>query len=354
MWSSAIWKQAGDRAFGDVTVIGDLWDSITKEYIGDNSHEANWKMMNKAARRLVTEIIPIRWKEMLDNMSDAEATAYEAGNRTIFEHCLIRDGTKRNKWVPLRKISYQSIYKVLMKDYVKEVDFSGAIEGPRQALSRMLGRNIPSHELWKEVRRYERNPKADDLLWRFLHAKVKVGMEIDWLLPDKKYCPCCSTAEDGEVAIIIDNVWINCKAARQVWDLFGGVWTRLTGHRPKILPTSKDTLIAMFARAPYQSKAAKVWWIILFTAAVWMLWRSYLDASIDGAPFNPVQVRVRYWEELCKIVWREKVLAVSPRYHTEYRHSLRGFKAIWRTEASAILLKGTPKCLDGLRLASVT
>lgn len=212
----------------------------------------------------------------------------------------------------------------------------------------MLQRDVTHSDLWKEIRQYERNAKADDLLWRFLHSKVKVGSEIDWLMPEKQ-CPTCRTPKGEQVLLTLEHVWIECEAARQVWDLFGSVWEVLQGEKPRFLPSSRDTLIALFAKSHW-SVAGKRRWIMLYTSAVWEVWRAYLDSSIDDAEFHPTQVRVRYWDELCKIIRREKILALNPRYQAIGRHSEELFERTWKAKAQSISLKHPPRCLTGLRL----
>lgn len=230
------------------------------------------------------------------------------------------------------------------------INYDSVIEGPRRALSLMLNKDIKPRELWVEIRRFERNPKADDLLWKLLHAKVAVGSEIDWLLPQQKVCPYCRDESGNTVNITIPHVWIDCKAAKEVWNLFAEVWVRLHGQPPKFLPNSKDSLIALFAKCPYKSQAPKSRWITLFTAAVWILWRAYLDSSIDGDDFHPTLVRVRYWEEIAKIIRRDKVMAINPRYNRSKNHTPDMFRKIWGTEAKKVKIKGIPTCLIGLRL----
>lgn len=123
---------------------------------------------------------------------------------------------------------------------------------------------------------------------------MKVGSEIDWLMPEEKQCPTCRTPQGERVLLTLEHVWIECEAAKQVWDLFSSVWEVLQGGKPKSLPSSRDTLIALFAKCPYRSVAGKRRWIMLYTSAVWTLWRAYLDSSIDDAEFHPTQVRERY------------------------------------------------------------
>jgi hypothetical protein len=350
VWSSPTWQAAGEGAFGDVTTIGDLWNPVTRTYMGHDARNDEWRRMNSAAKHLVERVIPREWRALLANMTPQQATAWEGSPKPRFQHCVIRSPRQGTPWLPLRRSKYQEVYSQMVIRKTKNIDFRQTLEGPRVALSEMLGKEISHDELWREIRRYERNAKADDLLWRFLHAKVKVGMELDWLLPEKKICPSCRTPEGERVPLTLEHVWIECKAAQQVWDLFNSVWTRLYGWSPRFLPTSRDTLIALFAKCPYSRAADKSRWIILYTAAVWTLWRAYLDSSIDDAEFHPIKVRVRYWEELKKIIIRDKVLAMHPRYQDGRRHSLNGFHAIWGISASLISLKRIPQCLVGLKL----
>lgn len=348
VWSSKAWQEAGEGRYGNTTLIGDIYDPATKQCIG---HEGGREMtrINTSVRNLIETVIPQRWRSLMNNMSPADIDAWRNGPREVFQHCII-SSPRGKTWIPLRRATYKGIYALMIAGKVKGINYDSVLEGPRAALSIMLCREVRAKELWHEIKQYERNPKADDLLWKFLHAKVAVGSEIDWLLPEKKVCPYCRDECGNTVLLTIPHVWIDCKAAKEVWSLFSKIWERLHGYPPEFLPTSKDSLIALFAKCPYRSKAPKSRWITLFTAAVWILWRAYLDSSIDGDDFHPNLVRVRYWEEIGKIIMRDKVLAMNPRFNTIERNTPGMFRKIWGTEASKVNVKGTPECLVGLRL----
>lgn len=347
VWSSKAWQEAGDGLYGETSLIGDIYDPASGLCIG---HEGGPDMtrINTSVRNLVEAVIPQGWRVLMNDMSVADIESWRSGPRKVFQHCVIRS-PRGKKWVPLKNATYKGIYSLMIAGKVKGINYDSVVEGPRAALSMLLDRPVRAKELWYEIKQFERNPKADDLLWRFLHAKVAVGNEIDWLLPEKKVCPHCRDPSGGTVLQTISHVWIDCRAAREVWDLFGKVWERLHGRPPRFLPTSKDSLIAIFAKSPYRG-VAKSRWITLFTAAVWILWRAYLDSSIDGDDFHPTLVRVRYWEEIGKIIRRDKVIAMSPRYSAAKNHSPEMFRKIWGTEAKNVKFKGIPGCLVGLRL----
>lgn len=347
VWSSRAWREAGEGLYGETSLIGDIYDPESRLCIG---HEGGQDMtrINTSVRNLIEVVIPQGWRLLMNNMSATDIDNWRNSPREVFQHCMIM-GPRGKTWVPLKKATYKDIYSLMIAGKVKGINYDSVVEGPRMALSELLRRPVRASELWQEIKQFERNPKADDLLWRFLHAKVAVGNEIDWLLPEKKVCPYCRDSCGNTVLLTISHVWIECKAAKEVWDLFGKVWERLHGRPPRFLPTSKDSLVAIFAKSPYRG-AAKSRWITLFTAAVWILWRAYLDSSIDGDHFHPTRVRVRYWEEIGKIIRRDKVIAMSPRYNTVERYSPEAFRRIWGTEAKQVKFKGTPGCLVGLRL----
>lgn len=348
IWASKAWQEAGEGLYDETSLVGDIYDPASKLCIG---HEGGQKMsrINAAARNLIESVIPQKWRTLLNNMSTTDIENWRNNPRKVFQHCLIKSPKKGN-WMPLRRATYKGIYTQMIAGKVKEINYDSVIEGPKVALSRLLVREVRAKELWSEIKQMERNPKADDLLWRFLHAKVAVGSEIDWLLPGQKVCPYCRDLSGNTVNITIPHVWIDCKAAKEVWNLFSRVWERLNGRPPKFLPNSKNSLIALFAKCPYRSEAPKSRWITLFTAAVWILWRAYLDSSIDGDDFHPTLVRVRYWEEIAKIIRRDKVLAMNPRFNTTGKHTPKMFRKIWGTEANQVKVKGIPSCLVGLRL----
>lgn len=348
VWSSKAWQEAGEGLYGETSLVGDIYDPSSKLCIG---HEGGQEMtrINAAARNLIESIIPQRWRELMNKMSIADIESWRNNPRQVFQHCIIKSPGGKT-WTPLKKATYKGIYSLMIAGKVKGISYDSVLEGPRSALSAMLNRTIEPRELWKEIKQFERNPKADDLLWRLLHAKVAVGSEIDWLLPEKKVCPHCRDSNGNTINLTIPHVWIDCKAAKEVWNLFAKIWERLHKYPPKFMPVCKNSLIALFAKCPYKSKAPKSRWITLFTAAIWILWRAYLDSSIDNDDFHPILVRVRYWEEIGKIIRRDKVLAMNPRYNKAGKHTPEMFRKIWGTEAKQVKIKGIPACLDGLRL----
>lgn len=348
VWSSKAWQEASEGLYGRVSLIGDVYDPATKQCIG---HEGGPGMtrINAAARNLIEAVIPRRWRSLMNNMSVTDIESWRNCPREVFQHCLVRS-PRGKTWVPLKRATYKGIYTLMVAGKVKGLNYDSVVEGPRVALELMLDRPVKAKELWHEIKQFERNPKADDLLWRFLHAKVAVGCEIEWLLPGKKVCPHCRDMGGNTVPLTILHVWIECRAAREVWSLFASVWERLHGFPPRFLPTSKDSLIALFAKSPHRNKVAKSRWITLFTSAVWTLWRAYLDSSIDGDHFHPNLVRARYWDEVWKIIRRDKVLAANPRFNTVERHTPEMVRKIWGTEAKRVKFQDIPACLDGLRV----
>ena len=350
VWSSPTWQRVGRGDFGKVEVIGDLWNPVTRKYIGEGNQNASWQKMNSAARHLMENILPQSWVDRLQHMTASEAQQWNQSDKKRFESCMVRTVRRKRPLVPLCETNYSTIYQTLVHDQTWGMNLNETLEGPRATLQLMLGRPVRYADMWKEVRQYERNPKADDLLWTFLHNRVQVGADRSWLPPDRWRCPWCRNFQLNENApLTIEHIWIECQAAKQVWELFSQVWIHLSGKPPAFLPSGKNTLVALFARAPYKSFGPRQRWIIMFTSAVWVLWRSYLDWSIDNADFHPGQVRERYLAELNKIIKRDKVLALSPLYRTDKRHTVDGFQQIWRSEASAISIKGTPLCLRGMR-----
>lgn len=113
-----------------------------------------------------------------------------------------------------------------------------------------------------------------------------------------------------------------------MWSLFAGVWERLHRFPPRFLQTSKDNLISPFVKSLHCNKVAKSRWITLFISVVWTLWQAYLDSSIDSDYFHLNLVRARYWDEIWKIIRRDKVLAVNPRFNTVKRHTPKIFRKI--------------------------
>ena len=56
-------------------------------------------------------------------------------------------------------------------------DFSGRVQGPLQAYHDATGVKVDAGQLWQGARNKFATAKAGDLLWRFLHQKVEVGVD---------------------------------------------------------------------------------------------------------------------------------------------------------------------------------
>lgn len=231
--------------------------SAKLEYKNATHHLQIQPYINAAANNLIKSVIPQRWRTLMNQMSVTDIDTWRNSPRETFQHCVIKN-PRGETWIFLKRATYKGIYSLMVAGKVKGINYDSILDGPRGALSEMLGRPDRPKELWLEIKRFEKNPKADDLLWRFLHAKVAVGSDVGWLLSEKKVCLHCKDTNGNAIKQTIPYVWVECEAAKEVWDLFAKVWERLYGLPPKFVPRYKNSLVALFARYPISDCSSEV------------------------------------------------------------------------------------------------
>ena len=215
----------------------------------------------------------------------------------------------------------------------------------RDSLRGLLLREVPTVELWRGTQQYDNVGKLNDLIFRFLHRKVRTGSRLTWVASEKQTCPwdgCDQT---------IQHLWIDCEIARTAWDLFSTVWAAIT-HKPPPLPRNEDQLIGLLAVAPFERRAYyhAVRWRLLFNETVWVIWKAYLRYQFDEEPdFRPDKVRDLVWLTYNRLAHREQFLAQSSRHRTFRRHNAGAFAKIWGTSPASFNRSRHPQCLHASR-----
>ena len=353
VWASQAWQDAAQGAFGKVDLIGDLFNPLTKECVFEQSLDTTEKRFNTAVHNLIDNTIPAEWRSLLYSTDGETARQWLAKDWSPFHHCMIRTMQKDHPVIPLRNTNFTKIYEVLVHEKTKGKDFWDRIEGPRRALSSLLGRDVDAQSLWSQIRRYERKPKANDLLWKFLHQKIQVGDERTWIAEEKRSCSWCTHENPQQAILTTEHLWLKCPAAKHVWYLVKEIWRRITGTPISPLPRSKVEMIGLFAVAPYTGEVAKSRWITLYTAAVWILWTSYLNTSIENIEYTPGAVRARFWDYVYSLFERDRYIALDPRKNHTRRTNPSWFLSFWGVHPNAAQSKVPPEFLRGLRTVDV-
>jgi hypothetical protein len=83
---------------------------------------------------------------------------------------------------------------------------------------------------------------------------------------------------DGAIQTI-EHVWIECNAARIVWMEFQACYLLASRGRLAPIPQNREELIGYFALGPLilRGRYDKRRWNILYSEAVWIIWKIYLD-----------------------------------------------------------------------------
>lgn len=323
------WKLLADLDPGP-RVLKDIWDSEhmrPREFPSLNPNEN--RLVKKAILEL-WQLIPETWKRIVDHQSHDE-------DILIPRQPLMLSLSGSN--IPLEKLSYTIIYRGLVQAKLEKLDETSTIEAPRRAVAALLGRTVTSSEMWGATRDFEKLPKAGDLLWRLLHEKVYTGDQLHWLPVDKRTC-----ILDGQTQSI-QHIWIDCEAARGVWDLFRTVWHKIQGVDP-VLPTSTETLIGLLAVSPSTEKYERIRWKILYSTAVWSIWNAYLQDNFEETVLYRDRVVSLYRNAILGRFQVDRIACTSSRYRSQ-RHAKTVFRRVWGQDPKGIGALTIPDYLKG-------
>lgn len=209
------------------------------------------------------------------------------------------------------------------------------------------GLDLTPSKLWASVRLKFGLPKASDLLYRFLHNKVKTGTQLEWLAEDLQMCP------HHRVPLTIDHIFIRCDVARAVWEEVRLVWYRLAmieGKEEQAMPPiDKITeLIVAMALAPRLTGPARRRWEIICQTATWGLWKAYLSYSFQDpfAMWSPQAARNNFCSMLYKRILTDRITCTAEKYRSK-AYNKEAFKEIWAEDPTKLRLKRRPLCLIG-------
>jgi exonuclease III len=277
----------------------------------------------------IYDMIPERWKDTLSK----PPVQVPARDRRDPNDCRLNSGGKP---VPLSRMNFKKIYQDLIWLKTAGLNLDEAIKGPLDIAKSLVpvekAHKITTHTMWLATRNLEAVPKAGDLIWRFLHSKVKTAAELEWVEEPKKRCPIDNQLRTKE------HVWLECAAAKGVWETMEQILENIIGTKPP-RATSIDHVIAYLCVSPYKDLVAKVRWKIFMTTAVWAIWKSYLVNSIDGEDFTVDGIRTLYQRMLLSRLHLDRSLAMNYRY-TSKRHNRTIFKGVWGVHISKVKLVG--------------
>lgn len=97
--------------------------------------------------------------------------------------------TVDGKRVKKADVKFPWLYKTLMKKKLKDISYAKQTDEVRRSHERMTGKDIKPAIIWKAARKQYCKHKTADLIWRLLHNKVLTGSRLDWVDPEKHFCP---------------------------------------------------------------------------------------------------------------------------------------------------------------------
>lgn len=334
-FASKAWKLLLTIAEVPMT-LGQLWSTETKSpKVFSEFSTTDKNLINKAILALIRDL-PDTWTALLLN-----DTAESEDFSDIRQECYVNI---KKKAVPINKVSFTEVYKELIQRRSDSDTFTDKVRGPVSSYRRLTGKDISISQLWRGARSQFSHPKAGDLLWRFLHEKVITGPALTWLEEADQKCPI-----DNEPQTI-QHIWIECNTAIGVWKTFSTIYTLLTNRTP-IVPNNVDDLVALMALGPYNHKIDNRRWRILYSEAVWAIWKAYLTYSFKETKhsLHPEGVKALYKKALIGRIHVDRALTVSSTYSSK-TYTKRTFFTLWNQDPFKLRVLQTPDCLTSTEI----
>lgn len=239
--------------------------------------------------------------------------------------------------MPFSKVGQNVVYKALLERRLQGTDFSSRTEASILAYQERCGVSITESRIWSAARNEFGNPRIGDLLWRFLHQKVRTGGDLEWL----QLCPIHG------VYLTHHHIWIECTVAQAVWEEFRLTWDAL-GDTPAPLVRTMAEMIAFMAICPRQvfKGVTRRRWDVLFQAVVWALWKSYLTHWFDKPEkwWSPEAAKSYYRSLIRKQIHTDRIICIYERYQS-LKYSLKMFLELWGESAKMMKVRKGSKCL---------
>lgn len=310
VWSSGTWERIASGEYGAIDVIGHIYDPVTKQprVLGNNGTERT-----RARNAIVTLMgdIPQGWKDLLDNATVEELAEWSPRERQ-FQHCGLKRTTAAGakEWIGLHQVFYRKAYEVLTAEKMRGHSLNARVAAIVGEMTRKLHRVVRASELWKAIRSYDRVPKANDLLYRLLLDVVSTGEALTWETLEAQTCPV-----DGEIQTI-EHIWIDCTLAEAIWGSFTQIYERAArGRSHGTVPTNRRDLVGLFALGPgLTDKYDLMRWHILYSEAVWQIWKLYCNDQFRGERLGPLAAKGIYRKAVLHRMMMDRAMVLSPKH----------------------------------------
>ena len=363
LWASPTWGRIARGDYGEIDVIGDLLrfpGFQPRDDLGARNPERN---MGKRAIETLLKGLPHPWSHLID---DARENDHREGwvppkartpPKPSFQHVGIHTDLRENaveptapvrKWIPVEDLYYKYTYKVVVHSKRNPEALKPRVNEIRLAMARKLGRVVRTTELWKSV--FDRDlatyrvPKMNDLLYRLLLGVVEVGPSLHWLPEEAQRCPL-----DQELQTV-EHLWVGCSAAQEVWEAFERIYGKASrGRSAADRPRNAPEMIGMLALGPgFHDPDDLKRWHILFSEAVWQIWKLYLGDQFRAETDGMAQKSHGgiYTSAVLQRIMMDRARVLSPKYRSgTFRVDASAFATIWGQGPERIVGLEGPACL---------
>lgn len=341
VFSGSVWEVL-DGQSNAPRLIGDFWDTTDWTIKPQPCLERN-------QMRSLTKSLDSLQANLPDNVRALMSVGYrpqQGGREPTGEYNEIKLRDHTGTLLPLRAVDYGQIYKALVgRKTAGHAPLPEVLDGPYQAVRAQCSsvRTVTKAQIWSAVRDPEKAAKCGDLLFRFLHGKVRTGQKLTWLEDSKKTCPI-----DGAYQTI-EHIWLHCESAKAVWQRYRTLWSILS-RTPPVVPTSGDELIGFLAVEPYPptQMALRARHGILYSSVVWAIWKAYTANNFGEQPLQSEAVVGLFQRILIGRISADRAAALNPIYGSA-RHNRRMFKAIWGIKPQELKLTKLTSWFDQVR-----
>ena len=342
-FNSLYWRDLWERG---VRVFGQVWDPISEQIIiPDPRDPIHRGRMSASVKRLVESCLPPSWSRWMKTEGPLRFH-WSPGRRPRSDFGISRIKEKGGRsvevFVPFERVSQNMVYQKLLSRRLQGHNFSSRTEGPIMAYQERCNTSITESRVWAGARNEFGNPRIGDLLWRFLHQKVKTGSDLTWIPVELQRCPI------HRVDLTHDHIWIRCTVAEAVWEEFALTWNSLGGAEAPLVRTMAE-LIAFMAICPRQVPKGpqRRRWEVLFQGAVWTLWKSYLTHWFEKPEkmWLPEAARKYYRSMIRTQIYSDRITCIYERYQS-VKHSPETFEKVWGEAPRKMKVRKGPKCLD--------
>ena len=331
-WDSNIWALLWNSR---VRIIANIWNSVKKYFIifsTCNVRQTN--AMKSIIRNLMIKLLN-KWKMLITSKFNDDVIDYSRS-----EYYVRLWKKKENKFTSLTQFDYIKTYKTLIRQKIEDVDFFARIQKFIEVFHRVSSDKLNSNQLWQIAKTQFDISKVENLLWRFLHQKVKVEVNWEWLKKSQRSCLI------HEILFTLHHIWIKCNVTKTIWQKMKEIWEYLDIFKIVISNTIFELIVFMTVCFITTKKVIARRWKITYQIAVWAIWKTYLSHffALSHAYWNANVVVAYYLELLRNRILNDRILCMKER-HRNNQYNAKKFKKLWEQYSNQIRIVVDSQCL---------